>query len=267
MDTENYDGSHHEHPTSECGTTTSLNIIDDDNMHDANDNIHHNQQASSVNDNSSQSADQDINDRDGNNQSDGMGDAAAVFVWLYLLLILTILTGAIVIGCFVVVRYGFVILVAFVTAATALAVVAATLMSVITRDAKLTKARSTVYAWHVVVKDVVLEEINNLKEDVSAFSNGTLLLTYVDPNPDEEIYNETDVQEHECETDKTNTATQHKPKSILFKYLVSPLTKIGSKKRDKTKASRSMFKNKKKQKDIHSESHDAPSNYDPPVIV
>jgi hypothetical protein len=202
-----------------------------------------------------------------NNESDNMGDAAALFVWMYLLLVSALLIGAVIIGCFVVVNYGFVVLIAVITAASALAVVAATLMSVITGDAKLTKARSTVDAWHVVVKDTILEEIDNLKEDISAFGNGTLLLTYEGPDEsfifeeDEDKLNGSDGNNQH----KKNIAAERKPKSLLFKYVVSPFAKIGSKKQPKS--SRKLFRKKKQQKTKEmSDQNGSSSSYLPPML-
>lgn len=73
--------------------------------------------------------------------------AAAMLVTLYLLLISVLIVGAVVLGLFVVVRYGFVILIAACSAVGALAVVGATLYSVTTRDAKLARARSRIKGY------------------------------------------------------------------------------------------------------------------------
>lgn len=77
-------------------------------------------------------------------REDGAVDAAALAVMLYLLFISSLLVGAIVLGLLVVVRYGLVVLVAVCAAAFGMLVVAATVMSVITRDAKLNRARSKI---------------------------------------------------------------------------------------------------------------------------
>ena len=83
---------------------------------------------------------------------DGMGDAAALLVMLYLLFVSTLLVGALVIGFFLVIQYGFVVLVAVCTAVFGLLIVGATVTSMITRDAKLRKARGKIKRCvHVVV--------------------------------------------------------------------------------------------------------------------
>ena len=210
----------------------------------------------------------ELNTRDNVDQSDNMGDAAALFVWLYLLLISTISIGAIAIGCFVVVQYGFVVLVATLTAIIALAVVGATMMSAITGDTKLTKARSTVDAWHIVVKDTIFEEIGNLKEDITAWSDRTLLLTndssneniMVDRENTEEICNLQHVHNQQ------HTKKQYKPKSLLFKYVVSPLSNMRRKKQ--RNSGKSLF-NIRRQKETHLNSEEhifSPSGYVPPVV-
>ena len=81
--------------------------------------------------------------------NDGMGDGVALLVMLYLLLISTLSVGAIAIGFFVVVRYGFIVLVAACTAVFAMIIVGATLMSVVTRDASLSKARTRIKRYVV----------------------------------------------------------------------------------------------------------------------
>ncbi len=75
---------------------------------------------------------------------DDMGDAAALLVMLYLLFISTLLVGAIVLGFVVVFQYGFVVLIAVCVAVFGMLIVAATVTSVITRDAKLRKARGKI---------------------------------------------------------------------------------------------------------------------------
>lgn len=203
---------------------------------------------------------------DKSNQSDDMEDAAAVFVWIYLLFVSALLIDAVVIGCFVVVQYGFVIMVALVVAAGALAVVAATLMNVITGDAKLSDARSKVDAWHLVVKDKLLEEIDNLKEDITSFSRGELLLTYGDADEENGATSNVSGIENQDYTQKTN---RYKPKSFLFKHVISPFTKIG--KRDvnhnsSTKISRSIFKMKKRKGASSSENQAPQETYVPPLL-
>lgn len=73
-----------------------------------------------------------------------MEDHAALFVMLYLLFIFGLIVIAILIGLFVVIQYGFVVLVAVCAAVFGMLIVAVTLMSVITRDAKLSQARGKI---------------------------------------------------------------------------------------------------------------------------
>ena len=161
-------------------------------------------------------------------------DAAALLVMLYLLFISTLLVGAIVMGVFVVVQYGLVVLIAVCTAAGGLVVVGATVYSVITHDAKLNKARSKIKRWHVKVKDEILKEIDNLKDDLAAYTSGTLMLTYYDGvdntetedemrnnNGDEHYANGVTTDEFDNkqkqEARSTTQKKAHKPKSMLFR--------------------------------------------------
>lgn len=76
---------------------------------------------------------------------DDMEDRAALAAMLYLLFISALLVMAIVLSFAVAVRYGVVVFVAVCAAASAFAVVAATVTSVITRNAKLRRARSQIH--------------------------------------------------------------------------------------------------------------------------
>ena len=205
-----------------------------------------------------------IND-DEINQPDSAEDAAAVLVWLYLLFVSALLIGAVVIGCFVVVQYGFIIMVALVVAAGALAVVAATLMSVMTGDAKLSDARSKVDAWHLVVKDKILEEIDNLKGDMTSFSRGELLLTYGDAD---EEYGATSTIPGIEKQEYTQKEVQHKPKSFLFKHVISPFTKLGKRNRNLSSSKMSLpsFKTKRRKGGLSSENQAPHATYVPPLV-
>ena len=94
--------------------------------------------------------------------NDGMGDGVALLVMLYLLLISTLSAGAIVIGFFVVVKYGFIVLVAACAAVFAMIIVAATLMSVVTRDASLSKARTQIKRYVAVVHGFSYSSLCNI---------------------------------------------------------------------------------------------------------
>mmetsp|Transcript_4974 Transcript_4974/g.11034 ORF Transcript_4974/g.11034 Transcript_4974/m.11034 type:complete len:288 (-) Transcript_4974:217-1080(-) len=230
------------------------------------------------------------------NETDAMADAAALMVIFYLLFLSLSIVGGIVLGCIVIVRYGLVVLIAVVAAIMAFGIVAAVFTSVITSDAKLTKARSKVKAWHVQVKDVILEEVRNLKDDLNAYSQGTLLLTYeMNDNGDGAGSREEDRDKtlsdfrggHATEhgdnmigdgasgvsTDhatKLEQSSQHKPKSIIFRYAVAPFTKISSKNDDikKRKSTRRLWKRKQKGSDSQNveQEREAANSYVPPLV-
>ena len=204
-------------------------------------------------------------------QKDRFGDAAAIVVWLYLLLVSSLLVGTVVIGSLVIVKYGFVIFLAVVAAAGASAIVAGTLFSVITGDTTLTNARSTVNAWHVVFKDAILKEIHHFTKDLTAYSDGTLLLTF---GQTEEFSSHHQNENGTFEQDLNNqnhTATfKRKPKSVIFRFVVSPITKIGNLGR-KNSSSSSKTKShswlrKKKQNGMSSGDLDSSVGYVPPIV-
>jgi len=199
-------------------------------------------------------------------------DAAALFVMLYLLLISSLLVIAIIIGIFVVAQYGVVVLVAVCVAGLGMFVVAATVTSVITRDAKLSKARSKIKTWHEICKVKIIEEISNIKDDFAAYTTGDLLLTYDDAwQPDDDIINSSNdscPQEHSVadEFDNKQQSSQkktHKPKSILFKAFAFTRRTDRS---DGThqKKSRRLWKRKKKQTNDEVETC---NGYEPPALV
>ena len=234
-------------------------------------------------------------------------DAAALLVMLYLLFISTLLVGAIVMGVFVVVQYGLVVLIAVCTAAGGLLVVGATVYSVITHDAKLNKARSKIKRWHVRVKDEILKEIDNLKDDLAAYTSGTLMLTYYDgadntetedeirnDNGDEHYTNGATTDEFDNkqkqEAPSTTQKKAHKPKSMLFRAFATfakPSRKVGTDSSQKKKKKSSPFipspkrediggRNQKKKKSMRlfgktknkrGNSQVEASNYEPPNLV
>jgi len=199
-------------------------------------------------------------------------DAAALFVMLYLLLISSLLVIAIIIGIFVVAQYGVVVLVAVCVAGLGMFVVAATVTSVITRDAKLSKARSKIKTWHEICKVKIIEEISNIKDDFAAYTTGDLLLTYDDAwQPDDDIINSSNdscPQEHSVADEfdnKHQSSSQkktHKPKSLLFKAFAFTRRKDradGSKKKSKR-----LWKRKKKQT---TDEVEICNDYEPPTLV
>ena len=202
-------------------------------------------------------------------------DAAALFVVLYLLLISSLLVIAIIIGVFVVAQYGVVVLVAVCVAGFGMFVVAATVTSLITRDAKLSKARSKVKTWHEICKVKIIEEIGNIKEDFVAYNSGDLLLTYDDAwQPDDDIISSSndscpDDIEHSVADEfdnKHQSSSQkktHKPKSLLFKAF----SQFRGKDRPdgSQKKSRRLWKRKKKKEST--DEVETCNEYEPPALV
>eukprot|EP00804_Cyclotella_cryptica_P003966 CCRYP_013890-RA/>CCRYP_013890-RA protein AED:0.12 eAED:0.12 QI:0/-1/0/1/-1/1/1/0/279 len=201
-------------------------------------------------------------------QKDGIGDAAAIFVWLYLLLVSSLLVGAVVIGSLVIVKYGFVIFVAVVAAAGVAVIVAGTFISVIRDDAMLTNARSKVNAWHVVVKDAILEELHHFTNDLTAYSDGTLLLTYGQTEESSSYHeNKKETFEQDLHNQSYTTTFKRKPKSLIFRFVVSPITKLGNhrQKSSSRTTSRSWLR-KKKKNGMSSGNVDSASGYVPPIV-
>jgi len=197
-------------------------------------------------------------------------DAAALLVMLYLLLISSLLVIAIIIGIFVVAQYGVVVLAAVCVAGFGMFVVAATVTSVITRDAKLSKARSKIKAWHEICKVKIIEEIGNIKEDFVAYTSGDLLLTYDDTwQPDDIINNSNDScpQEHSVADafDNKHQSSQkktHKPKSLLFNAFA--FTRRKDRADGSQKKSKRLWKRKKKQT---TDEVEICNDYEPPTLV
>ena len=198
-------------------------------------------------------------------------DAAALLVMLYLLLISSLLVIAIIIGIFVVAKYGIVVLVAVCVAGFGMFIVAATVTSVITRDAKLSKARSKIKAWHEICKEKIVEEIGNIKEDFLAYTSGDLLLTYDDAwQPDDDIMNSSNnpndrEQSVADEFDNKQQSSQkktHKPKSLLFKAFA--FTRRKDRPDGSQKKSRRLWKRKKKKE---STEEVETCDYEPPALV
>lgn len=205
------------------------------------------------------------------NQKDRFGDAAAIVVWLYLLLVSSLLVGAVAIGSLVIIKYGFVIFVAVVAAAGASAIVAGTLFSVITGDTMLTNARSTVHAWHIVVKDAILEEIHHFTKDMTAYSDGTLLLTFGQAEGFSSNHqNENGTLEQDLNNQNHTATFKRKPKSVIFRFVVFPIAKIGNlgrknSSRSKTK-SNSWLRRKKNGMEMSSGDLDSSAGYVPPIV-
>lgn len=227
----------------------------------------------------------------GNGQdTDRMTDAAALLVFFYLFFISMLSTCSMIIVFFVIAKYGFVVLIAVIAVIGGVAVVGATLASVITRDAKLTKARSKIKAWHFTVKDVILDEIQNFRDDLNAYSHGTLLLTYEGGNNDhydeenshigrptqfEESSETIDSKDAQPSHATNNTPSRHKPKSFIFRFAVAPFSKSSKKGKNNyssnqsNKKKRSWMRNKKKgsiDMDLNADTQARNASYVPPVI-
>ena len=193
---------------------------------------------------------------------------------LYLLLVSSLLVIAIIIGVFVVAQYGIVVFVAVCVAGFGMFVVAATVTSVITRDAKLSKARSKIKTWHEICKVKIIEEIGNIKDDFAAYTSGDLLLTYDDAwQPDDDIISSSndscpDDIEHSVADEfdnKHQSSSQkktHKPKSLLFKAFA--FTRRRDRADGSKKKSKRLWKRKKKET---SDEVETCNDYEPPTLV
>jgi hypothetical protein len=261
--------------------TNNHNIIEDIIINDTEQqsNNHNNE---GICDDTKQQTKQQINNVDGvfddgtkqqiNIDSSKCDDAAALLVMLYLLLISSLLVIAIIVGIFVVAQYGVVVLVAVCVAGFGMFVVAATVTSVITKDAKLSKARSKIKTWHEICKVKIIDEISNIKADFVAYKSGDLLLTYDDTwQPDDIISSGNDSCPNDIEQsvadefDNKKQSSQkktHKPKSLLFKAF----SQFRGKDRPdgSQKKSRKLWKRKKKQPTDEVETC---NDYEPPTLV
>ena len=183
---------------------------------------------------------------------DRIEDAAALSVMIYLLVIAFLLAIAILIGTVVVSQYGFVVLVAVTLAVGAMLLVLLVVMSVISGDRKLTKARSQIHKWSMEVKDVIMKEVADIKEDWNDFSSGMLLLTYegeLDMSSTTSDYARDDFDNKENSNSTTSKRKRRKPKSIMFRLAVTPLKKLSRKHHNNQGSSdgkkRSWFRKKK----------------------
>lgn len=219
------------------------------------------------------------------NNDDGMSDKAAILVLFYLLFIFALLIGAIVIGFFVIDQYGFVVLVAVCAGSLGMFVVAATLASVITRDAKLRKARSKINSWHSTCKVEILKEMENFKEDLAAYRSERLMLTQEERRNDvdqvrgsmdggEDIERRTtetdDVEDQQPYSRQDKMSTERQPKSLLFSVTVDPLTKTSGRKKTTTSSQRQQLQKQKRRSWKQRSKRNAPissSRYQPPDVV
>jgi hypothetical protein len=191
---------------------------------------------------------------------DRIDDAAAISVMIYLLVIAFLLAMAILIGALVVSQYGFIVLIAVVIAVGAMLLVFFVVMSVIQGDRKLAKARSQIYKWSMEVKQVIMKEVADLREDLADYSSGLLLLTY-EGDFDTATPATSDYMRDNFDN-KENSGKRRKPKSIIFRLAVSPLKKMTRKNPkggNSTGKKRSWFGKKKK---IPTDDEEGPSaNY------
>jgi VIT1/CCC1 family predicted Fe2+/Mn2+ transporter len=164
--------------------------------------------------------------------ADRIEDATALSVMIYLLVIAFLLAIAILIGTVVVSQYGFVVLVAVILAVGAMLLVLLVVISVISGDRKLTKARSQIHKWSMEVKDVIMKEVADIKEDWNDFSSGMLLLTYegeLDMSSTTSDYVRDDFDNKENSNSTKSKRKRRKPKSIMFRLAVTPLKKLSRK--------------------------------------
>jgi len=189
-----------------------------------------------------------------------MDDAAAISVMVYLLVIAFLLAMAILIGTVVVSQYGFIVLVAVIIAVGAMLLVFLVVMSVIQGDRKLTKARSQIHKWSMEVKEVIMKEIADLKEDVADYSSGMLLLTY-----EGELDTTTsDYVRDDFDNKGNKSKRRRKPKSMIFKLAISPLKKLTRKNQKSSNSSgkkRSWFGKKKKTTTVDNDEEGPSANY------
>ena len=200
--------------------------------------------------------------------ADRIEDAAALSVMIYLLLIAFLLAIAILIGTVVVSQYGFVVLVAVIIAVGAMLLVLLVVMSVISGDRKLTKARSQIHKWSMEVKDVIMKEVADIKEDWNDFSSGMLLLTYegeLDMSSTTSDYVRDDFDNKENSNSTKSKRKRRKPKSIMFRLAVTPLKKLSRKHHNNQGSSdgkkRSWFRKKKTNIDGDDEEEGPNNNY------
>jgi len=179
--------------------------------------------------------------------SERIDDAAAISVMVYLLIIVFLLAISILIGTVIVSQYGFIILVAVITAIGAMLLVFLVVMSVIQGDRKLTKARSRIHKFAKEVKQVIMKEVADLKEDWADYSSGLLLLTYEGDDTATSDYVRDDFDKKETNAKRRR---RRKPKSMIFRLAISPLKKIVKKNHkdssNSTGKKRSWFGKKKK---------------------
>ena len=200
--------------------------------------------------------------------ADRIEDAAALSVMIYLLVIAFLLAIAILIGTVVVSQYGFVVLVAVILAVGAMLLVFLVVISVIQGDRKLTKARSQIHKWSMEVKDVIMKEVADIKEDWNDFSSGMLLLTYdgeLDMSSTTSDYVRDDFDNKENSNGTTSKRKRRKPKSIMFRLAVTPLKKLSRKHHNNQGSSdgkkRSWFRKKKTNIDGDDEEEGPNNNY------
>mmetsp|Transcript_12727 Transcript_12727/g.31068 ORF Transcript_12727/g.31068 Transcript_12727/m.31068 type:complete len:282 (+) Transcript_12727:340-1185(+) len=231
------------------------------------------------------------NDNEQDEAKDGCTDVAAILVLIYLIFISTLLVGAIVMGFAVVIQFGLVVFVAVCAVVLAMVMVGATVMSIITRDAKLRKARSKIKSWHVACKDEILKEMNNFKEDIAAYrSSNTMLLltnhgetgsvgqaegsvtsdsiaTSEGPSDGRASANRIDKKQSLPHTKTTSSQMkqEHRPKSLLFRAVAS-FTK-SSLNKNATTSQRKSMKTKRSWKRKKNNNVDEAFKYQNPDIV
>ena len=113
------------------------------------------------------------------------------------------------------------------------------------------------HSWHFTVKEEILKEINNFKQDFAAYTDGTLLLTY--ENSLDPADGSTNYAEDNQNNASTSSKEQRNPKSKVFSYAVAPFLKLRKKNR--------LWKRKRKKNNSDTAEVDEASSYQPPNIV
>ena len=200
-------------------------------------------------------------------------DSAALIVMLYLLLISVLSVGGVILGCLVIVHYGFVVLLLSLLAMSGMLVVFATVYTVITQDAKLSRARKKIKKWHVRVKDEIMRELQNLRDDMAAYSQGRLLLTYdtsfVD-NGDEGTAADDRTTETSGQFDTRKPEPEpagRRPKSVLFRFTLPFVGRMKRKTRNSANTPRRTKPWRRKQRANAFDHPERQSDYKAPSIV
>lgn len=198
-------------------------------------------------------------------------DSAALIVMLYLLLISFLSVGSIVLGSVIIVQYGFVVLLLLLLAISGMLLVVATVYTVITQDAKLSNARKKIKKWHVRVKDEIIKELQHFRDDMAAYSQGHLLLTYdtdfVDIGAEDRSTEFLETPEHFDSRKSEPEPARRRPKSVLFRFTLPFVSRMKRKTRNSKSTPRRTKPWNRKQKAKAFDHSERQSDYSAPSIV